>query len=227
MPLHLKHSLFATNCPNYCKGITCKGHVSPIALREDLCRRHTKEGWLSIKSYEDTLRTIFNLFFPTLSHGCFPETPGSIHDWKWEKRDWRWFLVIRCIVSEKSARKSVHKISAYTVGGFGVKWLMNMVWDVSLLSPPRRTCFMNTAWVAEWFPWQPQINSAPWQCHFRSFRSLFGDKYAVNAKGHCFEGVMYFFLCAWLSLYGNDLWNTPPLPDRWLFMTDVMVHLFM
>ncbi len=22
-----------------------------------------------------SLRTIFNLFFPTLSHGCFPETP--------------------------------------------------------------------------------------------------------------------------------------------------------
>ncbi len=65
-------------------------------------------------SFTLSLRIIFNLFFPTLSHGCFSETPfvsphslpypqdcveiqrespGSIHDSKWEKRDWRWFLV--------------------------------------------------------------------------------------------------------------------------------------
>ncbi len=34
----------------------------------------------SIPILQLTLRTIFSLFFPTLSHGCFPETPFvSLH----------------------------------------------------------------------------------------------------------------------------------------------------
>ncbi len=116
------------------------------------------------------------------------ESLGSIHDWKWEKRDWRWFLVMSAFPGSTSlsGNNQVCNFNEQTnmiIASFMyISWLSTQIWATT---------------ARTWTPWRHWVYVLTWLDLF--FIACFN--HSQSAFGH---SVVQVSICLSIKDYDCD-----------------------